>query len=43
MEFVQVGEPAPDVAVLDTEGREVPLSSFWSEHAVVLGFARHFG
>jgi peroxiredoxin len=43
MRPVQVGEPAPDVTVLDDGGREVPLSSFWRVRPAVLAFLRHFG
>lgn len=40
---VKLGEPAPDVPVLDQEGREVRLSSFWRDRPAVLAFLRHFG
>ncbi len=29
--------------VLDEEGREVPLSSFWKKHTALFIFLRHFG
>ena len=37
------GEPAPGVGVLDVDGREIPLSSFWHERPAILAFLRHFG
>jgi peroxiredoxin len=43
MSLVQVGDPAPDVTVLDTRGQEVALSVFWRERPAVLVFLRHFG
>lgn len=43
MELVQVGDLAPDPAVLTTVGEEVSLSSFWADRIAVLAFLRHFG
>jgi peroxiredoxin len=40
---VQVGDPAPDLDLIDHEGRPVRLSSLWSDHPVHLFFMRHFG
>jgi hypothetical protein len=40
---VEVGDHAPEVTVLDGEGREVRLSSFWRDRPAVLAFLRHFG
>ncbi len=40
---MRVGEPAPDVTVIDPQDREVALSSFWEERPAVLAFLRHFG
>jgi len=39
----EVGDLAPDHAVLDSSGREVLLSSFWRERPVVAAFLRHYG
>lgn len=35
--------PAPDLELLDTEGRSVRLSSLWKKQVLVLAFTRHFG
>jgi len=43
MDFVQLGERAPDPLVLTTEGQEVRLSTFWERRPAVLAFLRHFG
>ena len=34
---------APDLALLDMDGREVWLSGLWAEKPLVLAFTRHFG
>ena len=34
---------APDLALLDAEGRSVQLSSLWKKQVLVLAFTRHFG
>jgi peroxiredoxin len=39
----QVGDPAPDFALLDTNGREVRLSSLWRGGPALLLFWRHWG
>lgn len=36
-------DSAPDLAVLDTKGRQVMLSSLWARRPLVLAFTRHFG
>lgn len=41
--FPDVGDPAPDAALTDTNGDRVTLSSFWTRSRVVLVFLRHFG
>jgi hypothetical protein len=41
--IVKVGGKAPDLDVLDTKGREIPLSSFWADRPAVLALLRHFG
>ncbi len=38
-----VGDPAPDATLTDTEGNKVQLSSIWEQKPVVLIFLRHFG
>jgi peroxiredoxin len=43
MTLVDVGDPAPDVEVLDPQGRPVRLSTLWVERPVVLVFLRHYG
>ncbi|HEV3475549.1 MAG TPA: hypothetical protein VG602_09305 [Actinomycetota bacterium] len=40
---VRVGDPAPNPAVLEGPGREVPLSGSWRDRPAVLAFLRHFG
>ncbi|MBI2845949.1 MAG: AhpC/TSA family protein [Chloroflexi bacterium] len=40
---VQVGEPAPDVELIDSEGNPVRLSNFWKESPLHLFFLRHYG
>jgi peroxiredoxin len=42
-DLVKVGDAAPDVDVLDTDGRELSLSSFWAHRPAVLVLLRHFG
>jgi len=39
----QVGDPAPDAILLNSEGDPVPLSSFWRERPAVVVFLRYFG
>jgi len=34
---------APDIPVLDTEGKPIQLSSLWKKQTLVLAFTRHFG
>lgn len=34
---------APDLALLDTNGKPVLLSSLWAERPLLLAFTRHFG
>ncbi len=38
-----IGDPAPNVAVFDTEGKTVYLADYWRDQPVVLAFLRHFG
>lgn len=37
----QTGDPAPDVELLDTEGRAVSLSTAWGKRPAVVVFLRH--
>ncbi len=36
-------DSAPDLALLDTKGKQVMLSSLWAKRPLVLAFTRHFG
>lgn len=40
---LKFNHPAPDLELLDTEGRSVWLSSLWKNQVLVLAFTRHFG
>jgi peroxiredoxin len=40
---VQVGDPAPDIEVLDVDGRPVRLSTLWAPGPAVVAFLRHYG
>jgi hypothetical protein len=40
---VQVGDPAPDIEVLDVDGRPVRLSTLWSRGPAVVALLRHYG
>lgn len=40
---VQVGDPAPDIALKDSMGLDVKLSDFWKEKPLLILFWRHFG
>lgn len=39
----QVGDPAPDLELLDQDGQSVSLSSFWGDQPALVIFWRHFG
>jgi hypothetical protein len=43
MEELSVGDPAPDLVLLDAEERPVFLSMLWKERPLALIFLRHFG
>lgn len=43
MPVPQVGDPAPNVALFDTNGHPVYLADSWREKPLVLAFLRHFG
>ncbi len=40
---LKFNDPAPDVQVLDSEGKLIQLSSLWKDSVLVLAFTRHFG
>lgn len=40
---LKFNDPAPDVELLDTDGRQVKLSSLWKDQVLILAFTRHFG
>jgi peroxiredoxin len=40
---LKFNDPAPDLELLDADGKTIKLSSLWKKHAIVLAFARHFG
>ena len=39
----QIGDLAPDIALVDSDGVQVRLSDFWARTPVVLVFLRHYG
>jgi peroxiredoxin len=39
----KIGDRAPDVTVLNTEGQSVALSESWRDGPILLTFLRHFG
>jgi hypothetical protein len=43
MTDLAVGDPAPDLVLLDAAEREVRLSALWRERPLALIFLRHFG
>lgn len=40
---LKFNDPAPDVSLLDADGKSVQLSSLWKKNVLVLAFTRHFG
>ena len=40
---LKFNDPAPDLELLDTEGKTVNLSSLWKGQVLILAFTRHFG
>lgn len=40
---LKFNDPAPDLALLDGNGKPAQLSSLWKKHVLVLAFTRHFG
>ncbi len=41
--YLKFNDPAPDVELLDTAGKQTRLSSLWKNEALLLAFTRHFG
>ena len=40
---LKFNDPAPDISLMDTEGKPVQLSKYWKRKTLVLAFTRHFG
>ena len=40
---LKFNDPAPDLELLDTDGKPRRLSSLWKQRVLVLAFTRHFG
>ena len=40
---LKFNDPAPNLELLNVEGKPVNLSSLWKKKSVILAFARHFG
>jgi peroxiredoxin len=40
---LKFNDPAPDISVLDTEGKSIQFSALWKKQTLVLAFTRHFG
>ncbi len=40
---LKFNDPAPDVKLLDEDGKSIQLSSLWRDKVLVLAFTRHFG
>jgi peroxiredoxin len=36
-------EPAPDISLLDVQGKPIKLSTLWAKRPLLLAFTRHFG
>jgi len=43
MSSASVGQPAPDLVLLDGDERAVRLSELWTQGPLVAIFLRHFG
>jgi hypothetical protein len=40
---LQVGEPAPDIDVINAHGERLKTSALWTRKRTILSFLRHFG
>ena len=40
---LKFNDPAPNLELLDVDGKPLNLSSLWKKQALILAFARHFG
>jgi peroxiredoxin len=40
---LKVGQAAPDITLLDTQGQPISLTGFWPSGPTMLEFLRHFG
>ena len=40
---LKFNDPAPDLTLLDTDGKNIQLSTLWKKQTLVLAFTRHFG
>jgi len=43
LQHLKFNDPAPDLELLDMDGKPVKLSSMWEKQVLVLAFTRHFG
>jgi peroxiredoxin len=43
LQHLKFNDPAPDLELLNMEGRAVSISSLWKKQVLVLAFTRHFG
>lgn len=41
--YLKFNDPAPDLPVLNGEGKTIQLSTLWQKQTLVLAFTRHFG
>lgn len=41
--YLKFNDPAPDLELMNAEGKPVRLSSLWKDRVLVLAFTRHFG
>jgi hypothetical protein len=40
---LKVGDPAPEITVLDINNQPVKLADYWASGPTLLSFLRHFG
>jgi len=40
---LKVGDPAPNITVLDVQGQPTALAGYWTNGPTLLTFLRHFG